>query len=220
MGEFELMDCEWGSVFEYPHIERGKLLEVMYLNSFEVLNFSRIVWYSGRGYRGGCSFFGDKDYKEWEFLGNYSYKGKVGGSIKIMGIQVERRSNFTGSVDVGVGYSLISRVSLSVGLHNFYSLPTEISPPSRIGIKICYKDEKGNSSWVEVFKEKFYPYEVRIGNKLQLHNLLHLWVRLKTYPQQISVGLVICFSKWKFRYIARTHPYLGLSSLIGVEFFC
>jgi len=216
---FEAIDCGQESIFENPaEIKPG--IQTLWVQAFGILPYTRISYSTPYNIGFGISNFGTNDYRENEILLGYSGRG-LGVSVRAMGLWINGYgSDFAIGLDLGTRFQVTPSTNFILALSNinFPRISGE-ELPKRVMGGFVIKPSPDYRINVLLYKEAWYPMEVRVSNEIELSNLLTLMVGIKTYPASFSFGG--CFSPGGFDilYNARTHPTLGFTHIMGVNYF-
>ncbi len=214
---FESIDCEKESIFENPAKLSTPGIQTLWVKPFGILSYARVN-YSIKNIGIGISSFGNELYRENEFLLGYGWKG-VGVLLKGMNLSMkDTKSDFTIGLDIGATFKLTphSEFNLSLQNLNFPKIAGE-EIPKRIMGEFVTKPMSDFTTRIQLYKESWYPIEIRIRNEIMLSELLSFGVGIKTYPSSFSLGVLLNCKKFGVSYFARTHQDLGLTHIIGVK---
>ncbi|MDI6839839.1 MAG: hypothetical protein QMD71_03120 [bacterium] len=221
LASFEAIDCEQESVFENPVLSIKPGLQSIWVQAFGILPYTRVS-YSARRLGVGVSNFGNNDYRENEILLGYSIMKAntvFGISARAMNLWINGYgSDFALGIDIGTNFQVTHSTNFYLTLSNI-NLP-KISGeeiPSRVMGNFVINPSPDFKLTVSLYKESWYPTEVRLSNEIKLSALLSLMVGLKSYPQSFSFGILLYPGRFDISYNARTHPTLGLTHIFGLN---
>ncbi|MCK4307630.1 hypothetical protein KAW50_05320 [candidate division WOR-3 bacterium] len=216
-GAFEAIDCEKESIFENPAKLSNSGVQTLWVNSFGILPYARISC-SIKNFGLGVSNFGNELYRENEFLLGYRWR-EFGVLLRGMNVCIkDRGSDFTIGLDFGASFKLTpsSEFNLSLQNLNFPKISDE-EVPKRVAGTVVTKLMSDFTTHIQLYKESWYPFEIRIRNEIKLSELLSFGVGVKTYPSSFSIGVLLNYKRLGVSYFVRTHQELGLTHIIGVK---
>jgi hypothetical protein len=219
---FELIDCIEEGIFESPTKINGHKIQTLYARMFGILSYTRISYYGKSPFGIGVSSFGNELYKENEFLLGYNWRKediKLGISVRWMRLWIkERIEDFAFGVDFGVSTRTTSWMTLNLVFHNLnFPKISDIEIPQRLIGEGIIKIKSDVTTYLQVYKEAMYPIELRIRNKIKIHNMISIEVGVKTYPISFIFGLSLTYKKLGISYFTRTHETLGLTHILSVK---
>jgi competence protein ComEA len=172
------------------------------------------------------STLGNRLYRENILKGAFSCrlidKAAVGASLNCHQLSIERYGSAAGmGLDLGLLGKPAEWLALGMVAGNV-NRPTvgqngeELSQNLSLGATVEPLDEITLS--VEIHGQRGWPCQVRIGQEYRYRNLLALRAGFCDRPNAASLGFGVFYKTFRLDYAVRTHPDLGLSHCLGLNY--
>jgi len=169
---------------------------------------------------------GNRLYRENILKGAFSYrlieKAAVGASLNCYQLNIERYGSAAGmGLDLGLLGKPVEWLSLGMMAANV-NRPTigqngeEISQSLSLGVAVEPSDKITLS--VELYCQRDWPSQVRIGQEYRYRNLLALRAGFCDRPNAASLGFGVIYKNLRLDYAVRTHTDLGLSHCLSLNY--
>lgn len=172
------------------------------------------------------STMGNRLYRENILKGAFSYrlieKASVGASLNCYQLNIERYGSAAGmGLDLGVLGKPVEWLALGMTAGNV-NRPAigqngeEISQSLSLGAAMVPLEEITVS--FELYCQRDWPSQVRIGQEYRYRNLLALRAGFCDRPNAASLGFGVIYKNLRLDYAVRTHPDLGLSHCLSLNY--
>lgn len=217
---FESIDCEAISIFENPAYTHNNV-QTLWVQSFGILPYTRVS-FSTSHFGIGISNFGTELYKENELILGYTgtiKDVKLGISVCLMRVKIKEYGEaFEIGGTLGTSFQLTPSFNCAFAIHNFNSpkISGETIPRTLIG-ELSVNPSPQTTTKLQLYKAEQYPLEFKLTNEIELSNFLTLCIGIKNYPEAFTFGFLLRYKRLGLSYYTRTHPYLGLTHIIGLK---
>jgi len=174
----------------------------------------------------GLSTLGGNLYRENHLGGTLAFKfndrAAVGLSLNCYQLSIERYGSAAAmGLDLGILGKPVNGVALGFTAVNLNrpaigSACEEISQSLSFGISAEPLNEVTLS--MELYCQRDWPNQVRIGQEYRYRDILAIRAGFSDRPNSASLGFGVAIGNIRLGYAARTHPDLGLSHCISVNY--
>jgi len=179
---------------------------------------------SKKGYlfRMRVGYLGNSLYREYSYNCEYGYRYSdifwAGASLNLYGLWIKGYPMcFRASIDMGFTFSLTEKLISAILFRNFseaFTRKAGSNIPEEFYCSFVYSPRDTGKLFLEVYKDVYFPFSLRLGTKVKLIKFLFLVAGYQLNPDRFSIGSII---KWKG--IRVSFAYFNHSILPGTLYY-